>query len=320
MHLLRSAWAVLIILVCTRSTDAQLVFEPPNIDLGEAKAGQVFAQQVKVTNQGRESITISEIKSSCGCIQPVLEPATLAPGATGILKLQINTLTSSPGPTTYGLRLRFTDQGQLRELQYILTCRVVQELVVTPASITFIGERPRPQTITILDKRSTPIRPVKLEASSPFLQVEWIQPAQAEPQPQYALHLTVREGLEPRQYDEEIIIHTSDQAYPVLRIPIKIVKKAKARYVASPILVSLSPSVAPSRQVTIRDQQGEAVSIERFEVTQGLVVSITNQATASVTLNVALDPNNKREGPFDAEVRAYLKGQPTPVKVLVNVE
>jgi hypothetical protein len=299
---------------------AQLTFNPPNIDLGEVKAGQVFAHQVKVTNTGAEPITVSELKSSCGCIQPVLDPSTLAPGATGTLKMQINTLTSNPGPTTYGVRLRYQLRGQLREQLYVLVSNVVQEIVVTPAALTFIGERPRAQVLTILDKRSTPIQIIGMETTSPFLAVEWIQPPQTDPQAQYALQLTVREGLPAGQHDWEIVIHTKDPAYPALRIPIKIMKKAKARYVASPILVSLAPGVAPSRLVTIRDQQGEGVTIERFEASPGLTVAITNQAVSSVTLSVTLDPANKKESPFDGEVKAYVKGLAEPLKVLVNVD
>src|SRR4051812_5993315 len=98
----------------------QLVFDPPMIDLGEAKAGQTFSKQIKVTNPTGSSMTVAEIKSSCGCVRPVLEPSTLAPGASGTLKLEVNTLTSNPGPTTYGLRLRFQELGQLKEQQYVL--------------------------------------------------------------------------------------------------------------------------------------------------------------------------------------------------------
>jgi hypothetical protein len=297
---------------------AQLVFDPPSIDLGEAKAGQVFAKEVKVTNPTGSAITVADIKSSCGCVRPVMEPATLAPGASGVLKLEVNTVTSNPGPTTYGLRLRFQDQGQLREQQYVLTAHVIQEIVVNPASITCIGERPRPQTISLLDKRPTPFKPVKLERTSPFLEVEWVQPPQMDPQPQYALKVTVREDLPAGKHDHEVIVYTSDPAYPALRIPISITKRAKARFVASPILLSLTPGFTASRQVTVRDQQGQSLVIERVEASPGLVVTQAAQATSSITLNVSLDANVKDHS--DGEVRVFVKGQSEPVKVLVNVE
>jgi hypothetical protein len=299
---------------------AQIAFDPPSIDLGEAKAGQVFAQQVKVTNQGTQPVTVTEIKSSCGCIRPVIEPSVLPPGGSGTLKLVINTLTSNPGPTTFGLKVVYREQDQPREVPYLLTCRVVQEIVVTPASITFIGERPRPQVLTILDKRSRPLRPIKIEPTSPSLVVEWVQPPAGDPQPQYALHLTIRDDLPPGLHDHEIVVHTDDPAYPALRIPIKIQKKARARYVASPFLVMLAQGVSPSRQVTIRDQQGEGLTIERLEVTQGLTAALAGQGATSATLQVALDPNQKVQTPYNGEVKVHIKGQVQPVRVLVNVD
>lgn len=298
----------------------QFTFDPPLIDLGDVKAGQVFSHQIKVTNSSSSAITVQELKASCGCIRPVLEPTTLAPGATGLLKLDINTLSSNPGPTTYGVKLRYPEINQIKEQQFIITARVVQEIVVTPTAITSFGEKPRPQVITVLDKRTTPLRPVKLERTSPYLEVEWVQPTAAEPQPQYALKVTVREDLPTGRHDHEVIIHTNDSTYPVLRVPITVVKKAKARFVASPYLVTLSPNVSASRQVTIRDQHGLGVLIDRMEASPGLTVTMTNQAAASVGLLIALDKTQLKQTPYDAEVKVYLKDVPDPVKILVNVE
>lgn len=308
------------VLIAQQTIRAQLSFDPPSIDLGDVKAGQIFAQQIKVKNTSSTPITVQEVKASCGCVRPTLEPSTLAPGATGILKLDINTLSSNAGPSTYGIKLRYPESNQLKEQQFIITGRVIQEIIVTPTGITSYGEKPRPQTITIFDKRATPLKPVKLEFTSPYLVVEWAQPAVADPQPQYAVQVSVREDLPSGRHDHEVVIHTNDPAYPVLRVPISIVKKNKARFVASPYLVSLSPNVAASRQVTIRDQHGQGAVIDRVEASPGLAVSVTNQAAASVTLLVALEKSLPRETPFDAEVKVYLKDVADPVKILVNVE
>lgn len=299
---------------------AQLTFQPAIIDLGDVKAGQVFAHTIQVTNTTSSAITVQELKSSCGCIRPVLEPSSLAPGATGTLKLDINTLASNPGPTTFGVKLRYPEASQIKEQQFIITARIIQEIVVTPTAITCYGEKPRPQIITILDKRATVLQPVKLERTSPYLNAEWIQPAQATPQPQFALQVSVREDLPAGRHDHEVIIYTSDATYPVLRVPISIVKKPKARFVVSPYLVTLSPTVSASRNVTIRDQHGEGVHIERMEASPGVQASLATQNAASVTLTVSLEKQLPREAPFDAEVRVFLKGQADPVKVLVNVE
>jgi len=320
LHLARYVFIIGLALTTHHAVRAQLTFDPPSVDLGDVKAGQVFAQQIKVTNTSSTPITVSELKASCGCIRPVLEPTTLVPGAVGILKLDINTLASNPGPTTFGIKLRYPETNQLKEQQFIITGRVIQEIIVTPTAITCYGEKPRPQTITIYDKRSTPLRLVKLERTSPYLNVELSQPASAEPQPQYALQVSVREDLPTGRHDHEVIIHTNDPVYPVLRVPITVVKKPKARFVVSPYVVTLSPSISASRQVTIRDQFGQGVTIDHFEASPGLAVSVTNQAAASVTLLVALEKTLPRETPFDAEVKVYLKDLPDPVKILVNVE
>ncbi|MFT3879309.1 MAG: DUF1573 domain-containing protein [Gemmatales bacterium] len=309
-----------LLLTAEQGVQAQLSFDPPSIDLGDVKAGQIFSKQIKVTNTSSTPITVQEVKASCGCVRPVLEPSTLTPGATGILKLEINTLSSNAGPSTYGIKLRYPESNQLKEQQFIITGRVIQEIIVTPTSITSYGEKPRPQIITIHDKRSTPLRPVQLERTSPYLDVEWITPPVSDPQTQYALQVSVREDLPTGRHDHEVVIHTNDPAYPVLRVPISVVKKTKARFVVSPYLVALSPAVCPNRQITIRDQHGLGATVDRVEASPGLTVSVTNQAAASVTMLVALDKTSPKAAPFDAEVKVYLKDVAEPVKVLVNVE
>ncbi len=312
--------SLLMLLFTVTQARAQLAFDPPTIDLGEVKAGQVFNYQIKVTNTASSAITMQELKSSCGCIQPTLEPSTLAPGATGTLKLDVNTLVSNPGPTTYGIKLRYPEGAQLKEQQFIITGRVVQEIIVTPSAITCYGEKPRPQTITILDKRTTPIKPIKLERTSPYLDIEWVKPDATQTAAQYALKVSVRDDLPAGRHDHEVVVYTSDVTYPVLRIPITVVKKAKTRYVMSPYLVTMSKSISPTKTVTLRDQHGQGVPVERVEASPGIVVTVVSQAAASVTYQVSLEQNLTRDTPFDAEVKVYLQGQKEPIKLLINVE
>jgi hypothetical protein len=312
-------YLAIVILLCSASfVHAQLAFDPPTIDLGEVKAGQVFSYQVKVTNTASTAITLQELKSSCGCIQPTLEPSTLQPNATGILKLDINTLISNPGPTTYGIKLRYPEASQLKEQQFIITGRVVQEIVVTPSAITCYGEKPRPQTITIQDKRPTPLKPIKLERTSPYLDIEWVKPEGAAAQ--YALKVSVREDLPAGRHDHEVLVYTTDVTYPVLRIPITVVKKQKARFVMSPYLVTMSKSLSPTKTVTLRDQHGQGVPVERIDASPGILVTVANQNAASTTFTIALEPTLIRDTPYDAEVKFYLQGQKDPVKLLINVE
>ncbi|HMP18269.1 MAG TPA: hypothetical protein PKD72_14690 [Gemmatales bacterium] len=190
---------------------------------------------------------------------------------------------------------------------------------MTPAAITCYGEKPRPQTITILDKRPVPIQPIRLERTSPYLELEWVKPEPGTPA-QYAIKLNVREDLPPGRHDHEVLVYTSDATYPVLRIPISVVKKQKARYVISPMLVSMSPSLVPQKTVTLRDQHGQNVQVERIEASRGIRVTTVNQAAVSVTLQINLEPGLEQNPPLDADVKIYVRGQKEPVKLLINIE
>src|SRR5262249_10525847 len=112
MRKMRCLFVCLCWLGTTLSAYADLQFDPPWIDLRAVKAGQVFKKEARVTNAGTTPVQVREIKSSCGCLHPKLQPEVLQPGQTGTLTLQINTLSAPPGVQGWRVRLHMQDGGQ----------------------------------------------------------------------------------------------------------------------------------------------------------------------------------------------------------------
>ncbi len=57
--MLRTGFALLLGLVIADATHAQLLFNPPSVDLGSVKSGQVFERAIQVKNAGAKAATVT---------------------------------------------------------------------------------------------------------------------------------------------------------------------------------------------------------------------------------------------------------------------
>lgn len=285
----------------TGSSLADLAFDPPWIDLGEVRAGQVFHRQIKVTNNGQSAVHVREFKSSCGCMKPRLQPERLEPGQTGLLTLQVNTLSAPPGVQGWRVRLYLTDGT---ETEFILRANVLQELVVTPASLTLYGDKPGSHTITFTDRRARPLKLVTATTTSSLLSASITSATTAQ--------LNVKEGFPEGRHDEEVILTTDDPAYPLLHFPVKIIKRSRARFAAMPSTVELyggSGEPLLERVVTIRDQKGQPMTIERLETSHpDLKAEVKATQETSAMLHVSLGLQALVRGPFTGHVTVIFRG------------
>lgn len=92
------------------------------IDLGEIKQGDKVSFEVELKNESTQPITPS-ISVSCGCTVPRLEPRTIEPGQTGILKAE------------YDSTGRLGDQKKLIYIKYSPNERVLSNTISFTAKV-----------------------------------------------------------------------------------------------------------------------------------------------------------------------------------------
>ena len=74
------------------------------LELGDLPNGVVAERDVVVTNTGNAPLVIESVTTSCGCTSAVLEPMTIAPGATGNLHIAFDS--GAHGPDLRGELMR----------------------------------------------------------------------------------------------------------------------------------------------------------------------------------------------------------------------
>jgi hypothetical protein len=66
-------------------------------DFGEIKEGTIATHDFTITNIGKSSLILSDVKASCGCTTPEWARTPIMPGASGKVKASYNTV-NRPGP------------------------------------------------------------------------------------------------------------------------------------------------------------------------------------------------------------------------------
>lgn len=70
---------------------AKIFFQETQHDFGKVKEGEILEYEFKFENKGTESLSIKDVKTSCGCTAAVVSESTIKPGKVGTIKVNFNT-------------------------------------------------------------------------------------------------------------------------------------------------------------------------------------------------------------------------------------
>ena len=255
---------------CGEPPVAALHCPAPIAARGDVKAGPPLAHLFEMTHRGAGSLTITKVEASCGCLRRSLSSGVLSPGETAKLALEVNTLTQPDGPNRWQVTVAYKvevpgQQARVGELLLQITAKLSREVSVSPPQIAFSTAGSASQAITILDSRPQPLTVLKVSSSNSHLNAE-IGPREK------GKGQTVLVKLAPDtptgHRDEYITLLTDDQAYPELRVPVRVLKREAGGIVAVPESVSVrfaKGQTEVSTLVLLRAVEGKSVGVSSAE-------------------------------------------------------
>jgi hypothetical protein len=260
---------------------ADLRFAHPEVEAGEVRSGAPLSQRFEFVNDGPAPAIVTEVRASCGCLTPRLEPAgtalphTYRPGEQGTLLLEVNTLSQEPGVHVWPLAVVYETNGRPRQADLRLSGRVVTEVSVRPAELTVFADAAVRHEIVVTDLRPKPLDVTEVRSTSS--QVTGAVTGRSRDADGHAVR-TVRlevacDYAEGRR-QEMLDLVTDDPSYRILRVPLTVVKRGRRRLSASPdpvTLVAAAGQELPSRVVLVRDADDQPVVVERVEADEPAV-------------------------------------------------
>src|SRR6185437_16485121 len=98
-----------------------------------------------------------------------LEQRRFQPGESGVLVLEVNTLTQPAGANTWRVTIRYKTGGVEQELPLYICARVVTEISVEPPSLAIYTDTSISHEITVIDRRTEPLIVRAVPVSSPYV-------------------------------------------------------------------------------------------------------------------------------------------------------
>ena len=303
---------------------AELRCEEPTADAGEVRGGTRLAHRFTFVNRGTGPVEVVGVRPSCGCLTPRLGQRRFAPGESGILVLEANTLTQPEGPNAWRVQVLYHGPGdrEPRDLTLVLRARVVAEIGVRPASLVLQTDAPIGHEVTLTDRRPRPLEVTGARTTSPHLRAAVGPPRRVEDGGwERTVRVEVLEGYPGGRHEETLQIFTADPDYPELRVPVTVVRKPRHAVRASPEAITLEAEGSrplPSRLVLLRGS-GAAVVVEKVEADDPAVRCRWAAGPGQdATLRVEVDRARVGPGGLHAAVRVRLGG-PRPETVTVPV-
>jgi hypothetical protein len=269
----------------------------PVIDAGHVRIGPPLARRFAFTNTASETLTITDVRSSCGCMAPALAKRIYAPGERGELTVEVNTLSQPAGPHHWAFTLQYRCGDATGEQSFELTADLMQEIQIVPAAIAFRGDGPLSARISIHDPRPKPFAIRSVDASMPGLTAIVNG---------YGVEVRVRDDCPHGRYAATVTIATDDPDYSEIKLPVTIDRKPKRAVIASPNRVTVVPG--GTALVQILCPGGDPIEIESIEPSiSGLPSRWAAGPGNRATVRIGVDRAKWDGGSRDGEVRVRLK-------------
>jgi hypothetical protein len=312
----------LALLASATAARSELRCDEPQVQLGEVKAGQPLSHRFSLTNHGHDVVEVTLVQPGCGCLKPRLAERRLRPGATGVLVLEVNTLTTPAGPNAWRVQVFYTAGGRPHDLTLTLHATVVTEITVQPAALVLHTGTTLGHEVVVTDGRAAPLSVSQVRTTTPMLRAVPRDCGRDEAgRKVVAVRVDVLPGFPPGRHDETLQIFTPDPAYPELRVPVTVVKQLQATVSAAPAEVTLTAGAGPlpARVVLLRGAGGQDVAIERAECDDPAVRCTWAKGPGEMaTLRVQVDRAGVSAGGLHAAVRVRLSS-PAGSEVTVPV-
>ncbi|HZV05451.1 MAG TPA: DUF1573 domain-containing protein [Gemmataceae bacterium] len=322
-HILLALCVPIVLSLRVEHVRADLECAQSVVDKGEVKSGLPLAHRFRFTNRGAESVEITDVHPSCGCLAPKLEKRSLQPGESAELLLEVNTLTQPAGQNNWRITLRYKSGAVEQELPLYIRALLVTEITVEPPSLAIYTDSAISHEITVIDRRTEPLIVRAVPSSSPHVHTHLGELRRDDAgRWRRTIRVEVLEDCPEGTHVETLRICTSDPLYSELKVPFTIVKRSRRQVSAAPASVVLSESAdrpLPSRIVLLSTADDREVQIDRIESDHPAIDCRWAQGPGhQATLKIRVDRKQISGDRLRAAVRVHLS-RPAPETITIPV-
>lgn len=311
----------------TASARADLDIPQPQANAGEVRCGQRLVHSFVLHNTGRDTVTVTGTRASCGCLTPRLSKSTIAPGERGEIALEVNTLSQAAGPHTWNVQLAYTSGEQAREVQLQLAAQIVAEVTVQPALLNIHAENAIEHELVLTDIRAEPLTITDARGTCANIRARVAEPGQDSAGRRVQKVMLNIGGFSDGRHDESLVIYTNDPLYRELKVPVTVVKRSRQAVSIAPAQVDLVLSAgqsSASRILLAHNRADVPVKIEAIQSSDPAISCTWAQGPgAKATVKLVVDRSKMQSSDIQATVSVHFVEPPhetltVPIRVKIQ--
>ena len=307
------------LLAMTGQANGQVGFEPSQIDVGQVRIGQRIERRVRLVNRSPEPVQIVDVKGSCGCLKPVVEPDRIPGKGEAWLHLRINTLSAAAGLHAWRIQVRYQIGNRFATAVLPIRARCRREILVQPPSLQVYSSRATQHEILVNDLRPKPFRILRVETTARQMRASLAPSDGTMP---CRVFLQILEDLPPGEHHEQVVIFTDDPQYRDLRVDVVVHRRKRKQIRCLPPRVDVVASEIeprPTRLVRLRHASGQPLIIDRIRCNHPAISceQVWNRGPA-VTLRITIDANRIADSAVTSKVEVFF-AKPAGSKVVIPV-
>jgi hypothetical protein len=284
-----AVWLAIAVSTAGAANWAEGLFSEKAHDFGPVPRGGKFRHEFPLNNRLSESLTILNVRASCGCTTGHAAVSQLAPGQSTIVEAEMDTRNFVGTKSTVLYVTLVNAAGQESEARLGITANILSDVVLNPGSIDF-GAVARGQSSTqVLTIDRIGLSSWKVErmvSTCRALTGQLVETARKDTSVQYTLSLSLKPDAPAGVLRDEIRLLTNDPE--TASIPIPVTALIQGDLVASPSILALGKVtseggaqgrflVRASRPFTILSVEGsgDGFSVAPLEVSKATAHMLT---------------------------------------------
>ncbi len=178
-------------------------------------------------NVGDKTVTITDLKPSCGCLNPQLQKRVYAPGERGEFEIRVDPTKEKPGRKEYTVDVHYEDsQPRVVHVTYRLVLPE-RKIEISPRALLFYqlasDNQETQQEVIVSDYRTRHFNVTGIESTSPLVRAELLDKHEDEAGNQHIKFQVTVAGTVPQGTSRAIVnISTDDPAFSTVQLPILI--------------------------------------------------------------------------------------------------
>lgn len=287
-------------------------------DFGVVARGADVRHRFLVKNRYKQTIHISNVRTTCGCSAASPSKNTLASGETVYIEVTMDTRRFSRRKDS-NLIVTF-DRPSFAEVRIPITAYIRTDVVLTPGAANFGAVDKGQKSVRTIDiayagRPDWKIRDVKV--GSKFLGKKLEETRRANGQVNYKLTLTLDDSAPVGNLREQVVLVTDDANSPYVPLLVEARVEADVTVTVSP-LGTMRAGNKKTFNVVVRGKKPFAIAkIECKEADDRYKVRLSKRVSRVHVLPISFVPPSK-PGAFSEEFTITVAGRPEPVTFQVT--